>query len=47
MRNRMVCDGYFGCPDDYITPDKGNGEIFFDFFPVYVNEVEGFQYDIQ
>ena len=32
MRNRMVCDGYFGCPDDYITPDKGNGEIFFDFF---------------
>lgn len=24
MRNRMVCDGYFGCPDDYITPDKGN-----------------------
>lgn len=32
MRNWMVCDGYFGCLDDYIILDKGNGEIFFDFF---------------
>ena len=27
MRNRMVCDGYFGCPDDQISTEKGNGKI--------------------
>lgn len=28
MKNRMVCDGYFGCPDEHIsTAEKGNGEI--------------------
>ena len=34
MRNRMVCDGYFGCPDadDHICTDKGNGKIFILFF---------------
>jgi len=24
MRNRMVCDGYFGCPDEHISTEKGN-----------------------
>lgn len=27
MRNRMVCDGYFGCPDEHILSEKGNGKI--------------------
>lgn len=27
MRNRMVCDGYFGCPDKHISTEKGNGKI--------------------
>lgn len=27
MRNRMVCDGYYGCPDEKICAEKGNGKI--------------------
>lgn len=28
MRNRMLCDGYFGCPDEHISTDKGNGKLY-------------------
>lgn len=28
MKNRMVCDGYFGCPDEHSsTAEKANGKI--------------------
>lgn len=27
MRNRMVCDGYFGCPDEHISTDKAVGSL--------------------
>ena len=32
MRNRMVCDGYFGCPDEHICTEKGNGKPIFKYF---------------
>lgn len=46
MRNRMICDGYYGCPDEKVCTEKENGKtsrflcyhvfIFFSFQLAYV-----------
>lgn len=28
MRNHMICDGYYGCPDEKICLEKGKGKSF-------------------
>ena len=32
MRNRMICDGYYGCPDEKICTEKGNGKLELTYF---------------
>ena len=47
MRNRMVCDGYYGCPDENICTEKGSGKITICFPITYLSIHILFQVDIR
>ena len=37
LRNRTICDGYYGCPDEKLCTEKGNGKLNF-IRPSYFSE---------